>query len=150
MLKKLRLNYYLYGVASGLASHSKPYARQGCIADVLLKLEQLGVAKCVQTRRAAKWWVQGDRWNLIQPPEKLPPKRCETGYFARATGEPERGMKQVVTGVHIIDAETRLPICGYKPHKTLRFHFCAAFVHRPYVECPKCIVACDKWGLEGV
>jgi len=57
-----------------------------------------------------------------------------TGYFARASGE---GGKQVVTNVHVTRNDNS-PICGYKPHVTLRFQWCANRIVPNYVECKKC------------
>lgn len=59
-----------------------------------------------------------------------------TGYFARASGEP-KGSKALSTNVHVTDNNTN-PICGYKPHRTLRFQWCANRLVKNYVECATC------------
>ena len=56
-----------------------------------------------------------------------------TGYFARAT---EKGHNSKSTQVHIENEGKGL--CGYKPHKTMKFQWCAADVYLSYVECNKC------------
>jgi len=56
-----------------------------------------------------------------------------TGYFARAS---EDGHKACSSKVHIVRG--KLPLCGYRPHKTMQFMFNAAGIHIPYVECAKC------------
>ena len=58
----------------------------------------------------------------------------KTGYFGRAT---ENGHRAMATKVHVVD-DFGKPICGYKPHKTMQFQWCAMGVRLPYVECPKC------------
>jgi len=59
--------------------------------------------------------------------------RASTGYFARAT---ENGHRAKSTKVHLVQGGQGL--CGYVPHPTMRFQFCAAFPVLAYVECPKC------------
>lgn len=59
----------------------------------------------------------------------------KTGYFARAH---EDGHDSRWTNVHVIDNEG-MPICGYKPHKTMQFCFNAEGIYMPYVECKKCL-----------
>ena len=58
----------------------------------------------------------------------------KTGYFGRAT---EKGYNAKSTQVHIVNGEG-VSICGYKPHKTMEFQWCATFAYLPYVECKKC------------
>jgi hypothetical protein len=65
---------------------------------------------------------QGEFWSMVK-----------TGYFARPT---ERGMNEKVSSVHLVCGQH--PICGYKPHRTMRFQFCANFPFDEYVKCPKC------------
>tara|TARA_Y100000034_G_scaffold123484_1_gene170298 strand:+ start:414 stop:641 length:228 start_codon:yes stop_codon:yes gene_type:complete len=57
-----------------------------------------------------------------------------TGYFARASGE---GGREISTNVHVTHDNDK-PICGYKPHPTLRFQWCANRLVLHYVECVKC------------
>lgn len=58
----------------------------------------------------------------------------KTGFFARASGE---GGKALSTNVHVTDDNNK-PICGYKPHKTLQFQWCAGRLVKHYVECATC------------
>ena len=56
-----------------------------------------------------------------------------TGYWARAH---EDGHDTRATKVHIEHEGKGL--CGYKPHKTMHFQWCAGDVYLPYVECSTC------------
>ena len=57
----------------------------------------------------------------------------KTGYFARAS---EEGHNACETMVHVVSDNKAL--CGYRPHKTMQFCFCAGGVYLPYVKCKKC------------
>ena len=57
-----------------------------------------------------------------------------TGYFGRAGGSDGRAM---ATKVHYVKPNGKVA-CGYKPHKTLSFMFCANGVHWPYITCKTC------------
>jgi len=56
-----------------------------------------------------------------------------TGWYGRATENDHRAM---FTMVHFV--EDGKPICGYRPHKTMIFQFCASGFYDNYVECPAC------------
>jgi hypothetical protein len=56
------------------------------------------------------------------------------GFFARATKGKQRA-KFTIT--HIVDFDKVL--CGYKPHKTMRFQWCCIGLREEYVECKKCL-----------
>jgi len=56
-----------------------------------------------------------------------------TGYWARAH---EDRHDTRTTKVHIEKDDKGL--CGYIPHKTMKFQWCAMDVYLPYVECKKC------------
>jgi len=58
----------------------------------------------------------------------------KTGYFARASEGKQSGRW---TKVHIVHEDNK-PVCAYRPHKTMRFQFCAGYVYDPYVECTQC------------
>lgn len=60
--------------------------------------------------------------------------KISTGYFARASTNGPRGKH---TKVHLVD-ENLKPLCGYKPHDTMRYHFNATNIVLSYVECDKC------------
>ena len=57
-----------------------------------------------------------------------------TGYFGRAGGSDG---KAVATKVHYIKPNGKVA-CGYKPHKTFQFQFCAHGINYPYIECKGC------------
>lgn len=57
----------------------------------------------------------------------------QTGYFARAT---ENGQTGKFTKVHLVAFGK--PLCGYRPHETMKFQMNSAGIHLPYVECDKC------------
>lgn len=57
-----------------------------------------------------------------------------TGYFGRASEENHLAKS---TKVHIVENDST-PVCGYKPHKTMKFIFCANGVVMRLVECVKC------------
>lgn len=59
----------------------------------------------------------------------------QTGYFGRAKDD---GHDARNSRVHLVYTYGDQPICGYRPHQTMRFQFCAAYPHYPYVECPAC------------
>jgi len=62
-----------------------------------------------------------------------------TGYFARAT-ENRRGYHQHSakhTKVHILKSNG-VCLCGYRPHKTMSFQWCANGIVLEYVECDRC------------
>ena len=58
----------------------------------------------------------------------------KTGYFARPFNYYH---KSKTTMVHIVDNDNK-PICGYKPHRTMKFQWCSLSVYLIYVECKKC------------
>lgn len=57
-----------------------------------------------------------------------------TGYFARATEDKHKAKH---TQVHIVKSNG-LCLCGYRPHKTMQFQWCANGVVLNYVECNRC------------
>jgi len=52
----------------------------------------------------------------------------KTGWFGREHRN---------TQVHILK-QNGVCLCGYRPHKTMKFQWCANGVHLPYVECDRC------------
>jgi len=58
----------------------------------------------------------------------------KTGYFARASEKRHDARK---TQVHVVDF-FNIPICQYRPHKTMKFCCCAFDIRLPYVECNNC------------
>ena len=56
-----------------------------------------------------------------------------TGYYARPTVGKN---KAVHTQVHFVNKF--FPVCGYKPHKTMSYQWCANGAHWHYLECEKC------------
>ena len=58
----------------------------------------------------------------------------KTGYFGRATENEHRALS---TKVHVIDNSGKT-LCRYKPHKTMRFHFCSSGINMLYITCKKC------------
>ena len=72
-----------------------------------------------------------------------PKSYCKTGYFARP---PIRRVRRACSSeVHLVDSETGKPICGYKPHSSMEYHFCAADAHLPYIKCKKCLESYPKF-----
>jgi hypothetical protein len=67
-----------------------------------------------------------------------------TGYFGRA-GEFVNGKwrKGAVSMSHFVD-DGRKPLCGYRPHETMKFLICANGIHEPYVSCTGCRAALNK------
>ena len=59
----------------------------------------------------------------------------KTGYFARAH---EDGHDARWTQVHLFNSDLSKCLCGYVPHKTMQFCFCAMDIAYDYVKCPKC------------
>lgn len=59
--------------------------------------------------------------------------KVSTGYFARAS---EGGKKAVHTKVHLVSGRTAL--CGYMPHPSMSFQWCASSAILDYVECKAC------------
>jgi len=59
----------------------------------------------------------------------------KTGYFGRPT---EGTYKAKHTIVHILKPN-EVCLCGYRPHKTMKFQWCANWVELEYIECKKCI-----------
>ena len=57
-----------------------------------------------------------------------------TGWFGRPKGEGQRACSTRLT--HYV--ENGKPVCGYKPHPTMLFQFCAAGIHEDYIDCVKC------------
>lgn len=57
----------------------------------------------------------------------------QTGNFARST---ENGHSAKQTQIHLVI--NGKPICGYKPHETMKFQFNANFPHMPYLGCKSC------------
>ena len=79
-----------------------------------------------------------DMWNFYKEDERgeltmFNDSEYSTGYFARAT---ENGHKACSTKTHIVRG--KLPLCGYRPHKTMQFMFNSAGIYMPFVECKKC------------
>ena len=66
-----------------------------------------------------------------------------TGYFGRASGG---GHKALATKVHYVKSDGKCA-CGYKPHKTLKFQWCADDVAYEYIDCPRCrkLLKAEKW-----
>jgi hypothetical protein len=60
-------------------------------------------------------------------------KMAKTGYYARAS---EDGHRASQSKAHIVLEGN--PVCGYKPHKTMQFCWCANGVVEEYVDCVKC------------
>jgi len=58
-----------------------------------------------------------------------------TGYFARAT-ENKHGARH--TQVHILKSNG-VCLCGYRPHRTMKFQWCAYSAVVNYVECERCV-----------
>lgn len=69
-----------------------------------------------------------------------------TGYFGRASS---KGVRAISTKTHVVEGHK--PICGYRPHSTMLFQWCAPGIQLSYVECPKCKVLAQKRlaGLKG-
>lgn len=59
-----------------------------------------------------------------------------TGYFGRAT---EKGHNAMTTQVHVYNGKTGRCLCGYKPHKTMQFMWCANDAQVEYIECGNCL-----------
>ena len=55
------------------------------------------------------------------------------GWFGRPFNKKHKSLS---TKTHIVHNSKTL--CGYKPHKTLEFQWCAFTVRLQYVECEKC------------
>jgi len=58
-----------------------------------------------------------------------------TGYFGRASQRP--GGDARTTQVHIL--RNGKCLCGYKPHKTMLFHWNSSNINLDYAECPTCV-----------
>ena len=56
-----------------------------------------------------------------------------TGWFGRAS---EQGHSAKSTKVHLL--VNGKPVCGYKPHKTMQFQWCASSIMNSYIECSEC------------
>ena len=60
-------------------------------------------------------------------------KIYQTGWYGRAH---QNNQSAISTNVHItIDGK---PACGYKPHPTMQFQWCANQIIFGYIECTKC------------
>jgi len=57
----------------------------------------------------------------------------DIGYFARAH---EDGHSARRSKVHVINDD--IVLCGYKPHETMKFQWCAGMTTIDYVECNIC------------
>lgn len=57
-----------------------------------------------------------------------------TGWFGRAH---EDNHSSISTKVHVVKLSGGT-LCGYKPHKTMKFQFCSTGIVLGYVECPTC------------
>ena len=68
-----------------------------------------------------------------------------TGWY----GRPSVGKQQarVTRYTHYVTASG--PVCGYKPHPTMKFQFCAHGIHLDYIDCPGCKKFCSKIGSKG-
>lgn len=108
----------------------------------LLRLVKLNVVVSALRDSTGHWFKRTCK--CINFELSRPFGNMQTGYFARASGEP-KGCKEVVSGVHIL--ENGKTICGYKPHKTLRFHWCAGQIVAHYVECRTCERIINSWGF---
>jgi hypothetical protein len=62
-----------------------------------------------------------------------------TAYFARAR---ENGHPQAISNVHL--CFERQPLCGYKPHPTMQYLWCANWVKLEYVTCNRCRVLYEE------
>lgn len=58
------------------------------------------------------------------------------GYFARAN---EDGHTAKWTKTHCIASGKGTCLCGYRPHKTMKYQFCAARIELDYIECSRCL-----------
>ena len=56
-----------------------------------------------------------------------------TGYYAQT---PKPGGVGRSTNVHV--AKDGKPICGYRPHESYKFQWCAHGIYAPYIECKRC------------
>ena len=111
-------NHYLHRAYR--AGHE---AAQNMPADTSRNEEDAECPHCSGTHEYNWWW---DGWNSVVS--------MRTGYFGRASGE---GGKALVTNVHVTNNSDN-PICGYKPHPTLRFQWCANRLVFHYVGCSTC------------
>ena len=107
----------------------------------LLRLVKLNVA-VLAIRDSTGHWFKRTR-KCIGFELSRPFGNMQTGYFARASGEP-KGCREIVTNVHV--TENGKSICGYKPHETLRFQWCAHGVVYNYVDCQTCKHIIQSWG----
>ena len=57
----------------------------------------------------------------------------KTGYFARPFNYHHKSKS---TMTHIVNDYNK-PICGYKPHKTMKFQWCSMDINLTYTECKK-------------
>jgi len=57
-----------------------------------------------------------------------------TGYFGRPS---EHGQKAMCTKVHYVKQDGTVA-CGYTPHPSMKFQWCANAIHWDYIECAGC------------
>lgn len=62
-------------------------------------------------------------------------KDYQTGWYGRAS---EHGRRAISTKYTHVVKDGR-PICGYRPHPTMQFQFCAGYLCLEYVNCPTCL-----------
>jgi hypothetical protein len=68
-------------------------------------------------------------------PEGFMRDEYSVGWYGRAK---EAGHRAASTR-HVHAVKDGKPVCGYEPHPTMRFQFCAGRLHLSYVSCPGCL-----------
>lgn len=59
-----------------------------------------------------------------------------TGWFGRPSG---KGTSARCAQVHVANPKSGRALCGYKPHPTMKFQWCAPGIVLHYIECPRCL-----------
>ncbi len=137
-----------FNLANWLNNHNICLSQEPEDADEqrrLLQLVKLNVAvvRILDCTTGLHWFKRDKKcipYELARPFGKM-----ETGRYVRATGEPKKGCKQIITKIHVTEDDN--PICGYKPHKTLRFEWNVQGIMRSYVECKTCDQIVRRWGF---
>ncbi len=94
-----------------------------------------------RTNPSSQWWRRGPQWKRARLREESRYGHLTTGYYGRASGE---GGRALSTKSHA--QENGKNLCGYRPHDTLIFQWCAADWVLNYIDCVGCRAKLALWG----